>query len=93
MLDVECSLFQGRVPLQKIKQLSLPKVFVWLRSYFHRSRSQTLIMEKKTVCLISQYLIGHEVKHSSLHEEKIKPLKYKIPFLETQIVPHLLYWA
>ena len=50
-------------------------------------------MEKKTVCLISQYLIGHEVKHSSLQEEKISHLKYKIPFLETEIVPHLLYWA
>ena len=37
--------------------------------------------------------IGHEVKHSSLQEEKITHLKYKIPFLETQIVPHLLYWA
>ena len=48
---------------------------------------------KKTVCLISQYLIGHEVKHSSLQEERITHLKYKIPFLETQIVPHLLYWA
>ena len=59
----------------------------------NRSQSQTLIMEKKTVCLISQYLIGHEVKHSSLQEEKITHLKYKIPFLETQIVPHLLYWA
>ena len=85
MFDVECSLFQGRVPLQKIKQLSLPKVFVWLRSYFHRSRSQTLIMEKKCLFGFEVTFTGLEAEHSFLQEEKVTHLK-RYPSLEQRML-------
>ena len=35
---------------------------------------------------------GHESKHSCLHEEKNHPFEM-VPFLETDNVPHFLYWG
>ena len=61
--------------LQKIKQLSLPKVFVWLWSYFHRSQSWTFIMEKKCLFGFEVTFTGLEAEHSFLQEEKVTHLK------------------
>ena len=91
MLDVECSLFQGRVPLQKIKQLSLLKVFVWLGSTFTGLEAEHSSW-RKNVCLVSKYF--HRSRTWTLISPGRKSNAFeKVPFLETKNVPRLMYWG
>ena len=72
---------------------SLSSQYVCLAlQHFHRSLSQTLILEKRMFVWFHSTFTGHEVKHSSLQEEKSNAFEM-VPFIETKNGPHLLYWG